>query len=165
MIFNIKKRNAPPSEILIPLRQCRHVIKRVQLILFIFLLTSLSACTEGSVAVSLSGLNYTDNYIVDFSVNGYSGANISANGGGGSFVCCVSIPRRWSKDLKVTIRWVDDDAHPERYKEKIVAVPEYTEGDFGSLVVHFYPNDVVKVLITTKTERYPGYPYPRPAKK
>lgn len=125
----------------------------------------LPACSQEKVAIAISGLNYTDDYIQDFTVDGYSGANIDANGGGGSFVCCVSIPARWRDGLMVTVRWKDDQDHPEKYKEQMVPIPEYTDDDIGSLVVHFYPNDVVKILVTNKTNRYPGYPFPRPHKK
>ncbi|MTV55983.1 DUF3304 domain-containing protein [Pseudoduganella buxea] len=121
-------------------------------------------CSEEKVSISLSGLNYTDRNIINFTVNGYSGANVRANGGGGSFVCCVTIPNKWRDDLNVTVRWADNSAHPEHFKEKIVKVPPYADGDFGTFVVHFYPNDVVKVLVTTKTAEHPNYPYPRPTR-
>lgn len=127
-----------------------------------FSLALLAGCNDEKVSISLSGLNYTDKNILDFTVNGYSGANIRANGGGGSFVCCVTIPNQWRDDLNVTVRWADNSAHPEHFKEKIVKVPPYADGDFGTFVVHFYPNDVVKVLVTTKTAEHPKYPYPRP---
>lgn len=119
-------------------------------------------CSDEKVSISLSGLNYTDKNILNFTVNGYSGANVRANGGGGSFVCCVTIPNQWRDDLNVTVRWADNSAHPEHFKEKIVKVPPYADGDFGTFVVHFYPNAVVKVLVTTKTAEHPKYPYPRP---
>lgn len=127
-----------------------------------FSLALLAGCSDEKVSISLSGLNYTNKNILDFTVNGYSGANIRANGGGGSFVCCVTIPNQWRDDLKVTVRWAENSANPDQYKEKIVKVPPYADGDFGTFVVHFYPNDVVEVLVTTKTAEHPNYPYPRP---
>lgn len=122
----------------------------------------LSGCESSNVGIDLCGLNYTNKHIADFSVNGYSGASIYANGGGGSFVCCVLLPRRWNKDLAVTVTWSYDEKNPGPPKERIVRVPEYSEGDIGFFAVHFYPDDTVKVLVTTKTSQYPGYPYPRP---
>lgn len=128
---------------------------------FIFLV----GCMDESVYISLSGLNYTDDYIADFTVNGHSGANIQDNGGGGSFVCCVAIPNRWREDLSVTVRWVHSSTHSGPYKEKTVKIPPYADGDFGTLVVHFYPDDNVRVLVTTKTSEHPAYPYPRPIRE
>jgi hypothetical protein len=126
---------------------------------------ALAACSDISDAsIELSGLNYTDVGISIFSVDGYSGAGIYPNGGGGSFVCCVTIPRKWHPGMKVTVRWTADERVPELWKERIVAVPEYTEQDIGAFVAHFYPDDSVKVLVTVKIEGHPTYPYPRPKK-
>ncbi|MQA36784.1 DUF3304 domain-containing protein [Rugamonas aquatica] len=128
----------------------------------IFVLLLLSGCRSDSASIELCGLNYTSKHIEDFSVNGYSGASIYANGGGGSFVCCVLLPRQWNKDLRVTVRWNYDEKNPGAPRERIVAVPKYSEADIGFLAVHFYSDDTVKVLVTTKTNQFPGYPYPRP---
>ncbi len=128
------------------------------------LVASLFGCRDDTVDLSINGLNYTNRYVSDFSVNGYSGFDISRNGGGGSFVCCVSVPKRWREDLRVTVRWHDDDAAPEKFKEKVVAVPEYHDNDFGAFVVHFYPDDTVKVLVTSIFVGHANYPYPRPGK-
>lgn len=123
----------------------------------------LAACSDTSDAsMELSGLNYTDVGISTFSVNGYHGAGIYPNGGGGSFVCCVTVPRKWKRGMTVTVRWTADERLPDAWKEKVVAVPEYTQQDLGAFVVHFYPGDTVKVLVTLKIEGHPDYPYPRP---
>ncbi len=113
----------------------------------LILLPLFTVCKDENISISLTGLNYTGYYIIDFTANGYSGANIGPNGGGGSFVCCVSIPNRWREDLYATVKWQDDSARPETLKERIVKVPRYADGDFGSFVVHFYQNDVVRVLV------------------
>lgn len=121
------------------------------------------ACSDTSDAsIELSGLNYTDVGIATFSVDGYHGGGIYPNGGGGSFVCCVTVPKRWHEGLKVTVRWTADDRLPDLWKERVVTVPKYGEQDLGAFAVHFYPGDIVKVLVTTKIEGHPNYPYPRP---
>lgn len=118
----------------------------------LFLYLSITACSENSSAnIELSGLNYTNAWITEFSVNGYVGHGISPNGGGGKFVCCVNIPRKWHDGAKVTVRWIGDDRGPDLWKERIVEVPNYTEKDIGAFAVHFYPGDVVKVLVTTSS--------------
>ncbi|WP_373886662.1 DUF3304 domain-containing protein [Duganella sp. BJB475] len=122
----------------------------------------LAGCRSDNASIELCGINYTKRHVEDFSVNGYSGASIYANGGGGSFVCCVSLPRQWSKDLTVTVRWNYDEKNASPSKEQVVVVPKYSEEDIGFLAVHFYPDDTVRVLVTTKTNLYPGYPFPRP---
>ena len=113
-------------------------------------------------SVELSGVNFTDIGIAEFSVNGHYGPGIYPNGGGGKFVCCVTIPRRWNPGMRLIVRWTVDAREPGATKERIVSVPEYTEKDFGGVVVHFYPDDTVKVLVTKKVIGHSDYPYPRP---
>ena len=122
-----------------------------------------TACSERrDASIELSGLNYTDVGIATFSVNDYSGHGIYPNGGGGKFICCVDIPRKWRAGMKVTVRWAEDGRTPGPWKERVVEVPEYTKSDIGVFAVHFYPGDIVKVLVTAKMEGHPDYPYPRP---
>jgi len=124
---------------------------------------TVAACSETNNAnLELSGLNYTDKGISMFSVDGYGGHSIFPNGGGGKFVCCVTISRKWRAGMKVTVRWTDDDRVPDSWKERIVDVPEYTKQDMGAFAVHFYPDDTVRVLVTSKIVGHPDYPYPRP---
>ena len=130
----------------------------------IFLLVFLLGACSGSsdATIDVSGLNYTDSAIATFSVNGYEAHGIEKNGGGGAFVCCMVVPRTWRPGMKVKIRWTQDARMPGPWKERLVTVPEYTEQDIGVFVVHFYPDDVVKVLVTMKVIGHPEYPYPRP---
>jgi hypothetical protein len=132
----------------------------MSIFLLVFVLT---ACSEkDNVSLELSGLNYTNTWITMFAVDDYGGHGISPNGGGGAFVCCVTIPRKWHAGMKVTVRWTGDERIPDSWKERIVDVPKYTKQDFGAFAVHFYPDDTVKVLVTSKTVGHPDYPYPRP---
>lgn len=130
----------------------------------IFLLSaSLTACSEANNAsIELSGLNYTNTWITAFSVDSYGGHGIEPNGGGGAFVCCVTIPREWHAGMKVTVRWAEDERIPDSWKERVVDIPRYTKQDISTFAVHFYPDDSVKVLVTSKGPRHPDYPYPRP---
>ena len=126
------------------------------------LLLLLTACSENNASIELSGLNYTNSEISNFAVNNYGGHPIEPNGGGGAFVCCVTVPRQWHAGIKVTVRWTEDERVPGSWKERVVEVPKYTKQDIGAFAVHFYPGDIVKVLVTTKIEGHPEYPYPRP---
>lgn len=124
---------------------------------------SMVACArENDAAIDIAGLNYTNDPISTFSVNGHPGPGIYPNNGGGAFVCCVIVPRKWSAGMKVTIRWTKDERIPSLWKEQIVEVPKYATQDIGAFVVHFYPDNIVKVLVTVKMEGHPDYPYPRP---
>lgn len=128
---------------------------------FIFL----CGCQQENANIELAGVNYTDKNISEYFVDGYYGGNVYANSGGGSFFCCVLLPRHWRNNLKVKVVWNEESTDPKTRKQILVSVPKYEEGDIGFFAVHFYPNGDVKVLVTTKTIRYPGYPYPRPERK
>ena len=132
-------------------------------VFIIFLAFFSVACSqENNASIELSGLNYTDTWITSFSVDDYEGHGIEPDGGGGAFVCCVKIPQKWYAGMKVTVRWTKDDRFPDLWKKQVVNVPEYTKQDISALAVHFYPGDIVKVLVTSKAARHPDYPYPRP---
>ncbi|MGO4812243.1 DUF3304 domain-containing protein [Cupriavidus sp. 2MCAB6] len=124
-----------------------------------------TACTATShaIAMDLVGYNYTDRYVAAYSVNGYPGANIYPHEGGGKFVCCISVPAEWQPGMTVTVKWSGKrNTNPIPWKTRIVDVPPYTSKDRGHLAVHFFPNDEVKVLVTTKIVGHPDYPYPYP---
>jgi hypothetical protein len=59
-----------------------------------------------SVAVS----NHTGGDIDTVIVNGTWAANISAYGEGGAGICCVNLPRKWTPDLQVPIKWRNVEA-------------------------------------------------------
>ncbi len=125
----------------------------------------LGACdAEPNANIEVSGLNYTDTDISIFSVNGYAGHGIYPGDGGGKFVCCIAVPRQWREGMRVTVGWTADDRRQDAWKERIVEVPRYAKNEIGAFVVHFYPGDVVKVLVTDKIVGHPEYPYPRPKK-
>lgn len=129
----------------------------------LFLAFALTGCSEtDNISIELSGLNYTDRGISMFAVDSYSGHSIFPNGGGGKFICCISMPRKWHAGMKVTVRWTEDERIPDSWKERVVEIPKYTKEDMGAFAVHFYPDDTVKVLVTSKIEGHPDYPYPRP---
>lgn len=141
------------------------IVKHIRKAIAILTCLLITGCSEPDINLEICGLNYTDLHIDEFTVNGYGGDNISANGGGGGFACCIALPKKWHEGMKVKIRWTNDGTKLQSYKERTVAVPHYGRDDLGFLAVHFYPDDSVKVLVTNHTDSFPGYPYPRPAHK
>jgi hypothetical protein len=120
-----------------------------------------------AIGLSITGYNYTDRYINDFSVNGNSGGNIyvsSPSGGGGGSTCCatyVSGDKAW----RVRVEWqiggcmydksVNDDGslvysiHPY-YKEVVVQIDPRIPNDPKYLEVHFYPDGHIEAAVTEK---------------
>jgi hypothetical protein len=79
-------------------------------------------------AVDMSGVHHLgDKFNVpQFYVDGHDGSNVGREGGGG-FICCVLLPKKWRPGLSVEVRWAIDDFSHENPAQ--VAV-----GNFDSVV-------------------------------
>ncbi len=67
-------------------------------------------------------------------------------GVGGAEICCASIPRVWYPGMKVLVRWDMPVGHEHIVKTKIVEVEKYETT--GSIFMHFFPNDEVRVVVS-----------------
>ena len=157
----------------------RHLQIALRLLL-ILSLSGLIACSEKEAAKpdttaggSVVGLNYTGEGIQWFLVDGAGGGGVNRYGISGD-VCCAMYPRKWTPELKVTVKWVRSDCEGQRqlctlelikqgikwpYKsvEKTVPIEKYTEP--GEVYVAFLPNDEVRVYISNvgvKNKAFPG---------
>ncbi|MEB0094442.1 DUF3304 domain-containing protein [Pseudomonas sp. CCI4.2] len=149
---------------------------------------ALQACSKAPpdrLGIPIEGYNHTSAAINHFDVNGNGGPNIGPFGGGGSQMCCVSMPRKWYPGLTVVVEWEKDpnvgasqywtesfssNAWRVRMKEHrskytrhraVVEVAPYER--LGAITLHFLPCDQVKV---SADQTYPGianhpYDYPR----
>jgi hypothetical protein len=137
------------------------------------------ALEEETSSISYLGVNHTDEEVVSILINGDGGIlNVSAQGGGGKEVCCVTLPKKWRPGLKVTIKWRLEgewlkDANgkevirdgikvlvPAPWKERTVELAEYARRDLQHLDVHFMPGDQI---IVKPSYNYPWHPDYRPA--
>lgn len=112
-------------------------------------------------------VNHTGNFIYSASLSGEEvpgggGGGMSAWGAGNANICCTSIPTVWHPGIKVLVRWDMPDGHTHVRKEKVVDIEKYDEP--GSIYLHFFPDDVVRVVVS----EYPGaskaHPIPRTRK-
>lgn len=109
-------------------------------------------------------VNHTGNYINGASVNGAGGGGMSAWGAGGANICCTSIPRVWYPGMKVLVRWSVPVGRTDVWREKIVEVEKYDKP--GSIYMHFFPNDEVRVVVSNAagySKKHPIPPTPEPA--
>lgn len=121
------------------------------------------ATKESPYAPAQVGIvNHTGKYIYSASVDGAGGANMSAWGAGGAEVCCASIPRVWRPGIKVLVRWNMPEGIQDVIKEKVVEIEKYDEP--GSIFMHFFPNDEVRVVVSWVGPGNPRYPIPLPVK-
>lgn len=117
------------------------------------------------VSLTLTGYNYTNRYIDQFSVNGNGGGNLfvsGPNGGGGGSVCCVDYIIGVDK-WKLTVRWQADactynnskyEDGRRRYrihsvfKEVEIPIDPKIPNRPRYLEVHFYPDGHVEAALT-----------------
>lgn len=147
----------------------------------------LTSCVQNeSEALPYLGVNHTDEWVPTFFINGEGGVlNLPPQGGGGGSVCCVTIPKRWTPNLEVTVRWRKQgywlkDAQGKdvirdgdrvliegSWVERTVPVPEYTDKDLSHFDVHFLPGDQVQVKVSfiypEHKDYLPRYPHQRSA--
>ncbi|WP_454762999.1 DUF3304 domain-containing protein [Cupriavidus campinensis] len=112
---------------------------------------------------SIGQVNHTDQYLYGFRVNGAFGANANAYGGGGPSTCCVRLPRVYRPGLTVDITYdlLINDGKDDNWKTK-TAVPVEPYSEPGSLYVHFFPNDQIRVVVSKPGPRSSKHPIPRP---
>ncbi|RQO50977.1 hypothetical protein DBV14_17550 [Variovorax sp. KBW07] len=141
---------------------------------------------EEPVTVGITGYNFTNEGVQRYFVNNTYGSNLPPYGGGGATSCCVSLPAKWSPELKIELTWRMGDwtvpyeqiAHlstDEQLKccwkvralAKTVSVEPYQADTMGSLQVFFLPEDEIKVWVYLAGPQNPGHPsrmgYPAPS--
>ncbi|NVD70738.1 DUF3304 domain-containing protein [Duganella sp. BJB488] len=101
-------------------------------------------------------VNHTGNYIYSASVDGAGGGNMARWGQGFANICCTSIPRVWYPGMKVLVRWNMPIGIQDVIKEKTVEVEKYDKP--GSIYMHFFPNDEVRVVVSPVIPGSPEYP-------
>lgn len=117
-----------------------------------------------AVGAQIGIVNHTGHYIYSASINGAGGGNMAAWGAGGPEICCTSIPGAWYSGIKVRVRWNMPEGVQDVIKEKVVEVERYDEP--GSIYMHFFPNDEVRVVVSNIAgfgAKHPIAPPVRPA--
>lgn len=116
--------------------------------------------------LTLSGYNYTDRYIDQFSVNGQGGGNlfVSTPTSGGTNVCCISYTPGRPAPKAVTVRW-QSGACKYKATNMYGETSTWTHGSFKEMEVpvspivptnpryfevHFYPDGHIEAAITAE---------------
>ncbi len=108
--------------------------------------------------------------ISQFYLNGANGFNVGWEGGGGTSVCCVLLPKTWRPDLSVDLRWEVRDRTKEDLAEIAVGntrsmtfkhfraqVPVEKYESPGHVEVHFFAGGKARVVA--------GWPTPQELKE
>ncbi|MGY2487781.1 DUF3304 domain-containing protein [Cupriavidus sp. CP313] len=115
------------------------------------------------ISGGMKALNYTPYYIHSFEVEGPGevgggGPNImpaESDGhpsGGGKESCCMTFPRQWQPDLRVTVRWLVEKVRDGKtpgywYKAENVRIAQYDGSQTGGAWAIFLPGDRVRLMI------------------
>ena len=141
---------------------------------WLFILLSLfwlSACSGLGVAedeapqtapAQVGVVNHTGNFIYSASVNGAGGGAMSSWGAGTANICCATIPKVWYPGMMVRVRWDMPEGHKHIVKEKMVEVERYERP--GSIYLHFFPDDKVRVIVSNIAGWGAEHPIPPPVK-
>lgn len=119
-----------------------------------------SAVDDSSYGANVGIVNHTAHYIHSASVNGAGGANMGAWGAGMGNVCCAIVPTKWRPGMQVVVHWDVPEGSKHVYKEKTVEVERYDEP--GSVYLHFFPNDEVRVVVSQYVGWSPMHPITPP---
>lgn len=128
---------------------------------------------ESFAGVSMTGVHHMgDKFnVAQFYVNGYDGSNVGREGGGGSDVCCVLLPRKWRPGLTVEVRWSVNDWSREN-RAQIEADDDSSVGGLGYIAqvpveryeaaehvwVHFFSGGKVRVVSSMTGSGGPKHP-------
>lgn len=110
----------------------------------------------------------SDHLIHKFYVNKGDYGNVGEGGGGGSFTCCVTLPKHWYPGLKADIRWEvyriikpTDPAEEETVESEGIyraQVPVEPYREPGKFFVHFFPNGRVRIVVSPISHSGDGHP-------
>ena len=129
---------------------------------------SLSACAVAqqdqpkTYGASVGIVNHTDKYIYATQVGSSGGGHAARFSAGIANVCCVVLPIEWHSGLRFNVQWDMPVGSKHVWKEKVVEVEKYDEP--GSLYLHFFSDDKVRIVVTNWIGGAPEHPIPPPAK-
>ena len=119
-------------------------------------MNSSTAQSSDRAPAQIGIVNHTGSYIYSASVDGAGGGGMSRWGAGIANICCTSIPNLWHPGMTVVVRWNMPIGTQDVIKEKIVEVEKYDSP--GSIYMHFFPNDEVRVVVSRVGPRNPEHP-------
>jgi hypothetical protein len=107
-------------------------------------------------------VNHTGQLVYSASIDGNGGGHSSAYNAGVANICCVTLPFKWRPGLKMEVNWDVPIGRQHVYKNKIVEVEKYDAP--GSLYLHFFAEDEVRIVVTNwvgSSIKHPIAPPPR----
>lgn len=138
----------------------------MKILVVLWIALTLSACAvtqqdeDDSYSAKIGIVNHTNQYIYATHVGDAGGGHSPRYSAGVANVCCVTLPVKWRSGLRFIVQWDMPEGTTHVWKEREVAVEEYVKP--GSLYLHFFPNDEVRIVVTNWAGGAPGHPIPKP---
>ena len=99
-------------------------------------------------------VGYIHSYAVQETIHGqFSRGMISGLSCGGIVAAGYPVPVTWTPGMKVKVRWKPNGRD---YVEKTTTIPRYEKA--AMLIVHFFPNDEVRVVVSNYYPESPNHP-------
>lgn len=145
--------------------------KIVKFPLHLLLVIQLTACAPfisknksqveepGTYGAQVGIVNHTDRYIYSTYVGDGLGGHADAYSNGVANMCCITVPDEWHPGLSLKVSWDMPIKGVHTYKEKVVQVEKYDEP--GSVYLHFFPDDQVRIVVTRWVGGSSKHPIPR----
>lgn len=135
-------------------------------IAFLILLACIApGCSSQDVRfnATIVGYNHTSIPIVEFRLrvdqgDTVSGSSLLEHTGGGSFICCVQVPRNWHSKMNVTVNIAEMVDGTERERVVTVPVPKYDRNNMNIFNIHFLREGHVKIFLYGATASSKDYP-------
>ena len=106
-------------------------------------------------AVSVEGVNHSQVTIAYFAINGGGGDRITKRWPSSGTVCCVMLPDVWTPGLEGKVTWKPNG---QPYRSKVVPIESYSK--IGTVYVHFFDNDEIRVVVANAGAENPAHPIP-----
>lgn len=136
---------------------------------FILFALSITACRSAPplekafYGAQIGIVNHTDRFINSASVGGGGGGHASGYHAGVANICCARVPEKWYPGLQLLVQWNMPVNGMPVHKEKIVDVEKYDKP--GSVYVHFFPDDQVRIVVTKSAGYSNKHPIPPPSRE
>lgn len=161
LIRHRKKRRSP--------RKMKHM--KIWTIVFVGALV-LSACTtplkgaeespaDQTYGATIGIVNHTGTYIYSTTVDRREAGHAHALSAGVGSMCCVSLPKKWHPGLKVEVAWDMPEGTKHILKSKLVEVERYERP--GTVYLHFFSDDTIRVVVTNSVGASPNHPIAPPS--
>ena len=106
-------------------------------------------------SASIVGVNHSQVTIAYFAINDGGGDRAPKRWPSSGTVCCVMLPDVWTPGLVGKVRWEPNNGP---LRTRVVPIERYSVS--GTVYVHFFDNNEVRVVVSNVGAEHPDHPIP-----